>query len=135
MEICGVISSFIFIIVRPCSSCFYSYYHLVLQMGYNTLNSYCGLLVVAAGIVLFLLVEKVVRYVEDNSTGASAWSHGHHHHHHKISKKLKDASDVHDKMQSNSSKETEGNGSDEVSDNSLNADNLTQHESLLRKVS
>ncbi|KAJ9152992.1 hypothetical protein P3X46_026489 [Hevea brasiliensis] len=89
---------------------------------------------VLAGIVLFLLVEKLVRYVEDNSSGASAWSHGHHHHQ-KSSKKLKDGDDddVNEVMQSKSPKETEGNVSDEVSDNYLNGVNLTENESLLRK--
>ncbi|XP_038892402.1 IAA-alanine resistance protein 1 [Benincasa hispida] len=46
---------------------------------------------VLAGIVLFLLVEKIVRYVEDNSEGGNGGSHGHHHHH--KNKKLKDDSD------------------------------------------
>lgn len=88
---------------------------------------------VLAGIVLFLLVEKVVRYVEDNSTGANAWNHGHHHHNHNSSKKLKDDSDAHDKTQSKSSKEGDGKGSDEVLDDSSNDTNFTQSESLLRK--
>nr|CAB3481277.1 unnamed protein product [Digitaria exilis] len=36
------------------------------------------------GIVLFFIVEKIVRYVEDNSRdGAYSVGHGHHHHHHK----------------------------------------------------
>ncbi|KAG5531969.1 hypothetical protein RHGRI_026547 [Rhododendron griersonianum] len=47
---------------------------------------------VLAGIVLFLVVEKIVRYVEDNSRGASQWTHSHHHHH-ESSKKLKDDDD------------------------------------------
>lgn len=88
---------------------------------------------VLAGIVLFLLVEKVVRYVEDNSTGANAWNHGHHHHNHNSSKKLKDDGDAHDKTQSKSSKEGDGKGSDEVLDDSSNDTNFTQSESLLRK--
>lgn len=88
---------------------------------------------VLAGIVLFLLVEKVVRYVEDNSTGANAWNHGHHHHNHNSSKKLKDDSDAHDKTQSKSSKEGDGKGSDEVLDDSSNDTKFTQSESLLRK--
>ncbi|KAG6764351.1 hypothetical protein POTOM_031817 [Populus tomentosa] len=88
---------------------------------------------VLAGIVLFLLVEKVVRYVEDNSSGANAWNHGHHHHNHNSSKKLKDDSDAHDKTQSKSSKEADGKGSDEVLDDSSNDTNFTQSESLLRK--
>lgn len=44
---------------------------------------------VLAGIVVFLLVEKLVRYVEENSSGSSTWGH-HQHHHHAGSKKLKD---------------------------------------------
>lgn len=90
-------------------------------------------LVVAAGIVLFLLVEKVVRYVEANATDANAWSHGHHHHHHKTSKKLKNEdNDVHDHVQS--SKEATENESDDVSEHSLNGNKIMQQESHLRKV-
>lgn len=51
---------------------------------------------ILAGIILFLLVEKLVRYVEDSSGGFGSWSHGHHHHHHhhhKLNKKLKDDDD------------------------------------------
>ncbi|KAI3937703.1 hypothetical protein MKW92_020922 [Papaver armeniacum] len=48
---------------------------------------------VLSGIVLFLLVEKVVRYVEKHSR-ANAWGHGHHHHHHKSSNGLKDDDDA-----------------------------------------
>ncbi|XP_002521911.2 IAA-alanine resistance protein 1 [Ricinus communis] len=89
---------------------------------------------VLAGIVLFLIVEKVVRYVEGNSTGAYAWNHGHHHHHRKSSKKLKDDDDANDVIPSQPLKEIEGKGSDEISDNSLNGDsNSTEQESLLRK--
>ena len=46
-----------------------------------------------AGIVVFLLVEKLVRYVEENSSGSNAWGHHHHHHHAGGSKKLKDEDD------------------------------------------
>ena len=42
-----------------------------------------------AGIVVFLLVEKLVRYVEENSSGSNTWGH----HHHAGSKKLKDEDD------------------------------------------
>ncbi|MCL7026224.1 hypothetical protein MKW94_013829 [Papaver nudicaule] len=49
---------------------------------------------VLSGIVLFLLVEKVVRYVEEHSRGANAWGHGHHHHHRKSSDGLKDDDDA-----------------------------------------
>lgn len=101
-----------------------------------------NVLVVAAGIVLFLLVEKVVRYVEDKSRGAHAWSHGHHHHHHKSAKILKDDNNSHDIMQSLSLDEkegktlemsSEGKVSGEVSEKSSKGNDLTQHE-LLRKV-
>lgn len=57
--------------------------------------------VFAAGIVLFLIVEKIVRYVEDFSGGADEWSHGHHHHHHRHTHiiKLKDDDDANDNDQ------------------------------------
>ncbi|GAA0174322.1 primary active transporter [Lithospermum erythrorhizon] len=42
---------------------------------------------VLAGIVLFLIVEKVVRYVEDQSGTHGLHHHHHHHHHHKNSRK------------------------------------------------
>ncbi|KAL6188067.1 hypothetical protein ACLB2K_039461 [Fragaria x ananassa] len=61
---------------------------------------------VLAGIVLFLLVEKIVRYVEEHSGGTNAWGHGHHHHHH--SKKLKDDNDSHDDLLSESSTGMDG---------------------------
>lgn len=108
----------------------------------NTLNSYCDILVVAAGIVLFLVVEKVVRYVEENSRGAHAWSHGHHHHHHKSNKILKDDNNSHDIVQSVSLDGKEGKTlemsseekvSGEVSEKSSKENDLTQHEHL-RKV-
>lgn len=54
---------------------------------------------ILGGIVVFLLVEKVVRYVEAKSGGASSWGHGHHHHHHKNSKKSDDDNYTHDNPQ------------------------------------
>lgn len=87
---------------------------------------------VLAGIVLFLLVEKIVRYIEEKSGEANSWGHGHHHHHHKSSKKLKDNDDL-GKTQSQPSNGTEGVVSDEVSEDSLNEDNLAQHGTLLRR--
>ncbi|CAA0814761.1 IAA-alanine resistance protein 1 [Striga hermonthica] len=42
---------------------------------------------ILAGIVVFLIVEKLVRYVEEFSGGESAWGLGHHHHHHKHTNK------------------------------------------------
>lgn len=97
----------------------------------STLNSYYDILIVAAGIVLFLLVEKLVRYVDENSGEADSLGHGHHHHHHN-SKKLKDDDDVHGKKQSQSSRGTEEKVSDQVSEDSLNRDSVTQQESLRR---
>ncbi|KAL9454093.1 hypothetical protein AB3S75_009654 [Citrus x aurantiifolia] len=87
---------------------------------------------VLAGIVLFLIVEKIVRYVEENSGESNSWGHGHHHLHLKSSKKLKDDDDL-GKTQSESSSGTEGIVSNEVSEDSLNGDNLAQHETLLRR--
>ncbi|XP_015957922.1 IAA-alanine resistance protein 1 [Arachis duranensis] len=84
---------------------------------------------ILAGIALFLLVEKVVRYVEENSGGASSWTHGHHHHNHNSKKKLKDDSN------SNTKEEKfldEGKDSKQVS-NDLKEDNPAQSESSLRK--
>ncbi|KAL3502129.1 hypothetical protein ACH5RR_036578 [Cinchona calisaya] len=52
---------------------------------------------ILAGIVLFLLVEKLVRYVEDSSGGGSVWGHGHHHHH-KKNTKLKTENDAEEKL-------------------------------------
>ncbi|OMO60794.1 Zinc/iron permease, partial [Corchorus capsularis] len=81
---------------------------------------------VLGGIVLFLLVEKVVRYVEENSGGAGGWGHGHHHHQHKSNKKLKNDDDVHD-----SHSQSPG----DVSNDSLDGGNATQHEIRKRKAS
>ncbi|KAJ0435786.1 putative zinc/iron permease [Helianthus annuus] len=49
------------------------------------------------GIVVFLLVEKIVRYVEERSGGTDSLGHGHHHHHHRNHKKtdtLQDTSET-----------------------------------------
>ncbi|CAI0409725.1 unnamed protein product [Linum tenue] len=73
---------------------------------------------ILAGIVVFLLVEKLVRYVEDNSTG-DVWGHSHHHHH-KSSEKLKDGNDV-------------DGSSDEISDNMSNGDKLSQKDSVVQR--
>ncbi|XP_027342430.1 IAA-alanine resistance protein 1 isoform X2 [Abrus precatorius] len=77
---------------------------------------------ILAGIVLFLLVEKVVRYVEENSGGANSWTHGHHHHNHQKKKKLKD-----------DNKSTIHLPSDKASHDSSKGDNSAQSESSLRK--
>ncbi|XP_010271119.1 PREDICTED: IAA-alanine resistance protein 1 [Nelumbo nucifera] len=98
---------------------------------------------VLSGIVLFLLVEKVVRYVEDHSRkGAYAWGHGHHHHHHpKNSNKLKDDQDgpkdlnsgsIHEKNGNELETSSEGKVIDQVS-GALNVEKENQQESVLRK--
>ncbi|KAM0013990.1 putative zinc/iron permease [Helianthus debilis subsp. tardiflorus] len=48
------------------------------------------------GIVVFLLVEKIVRYVEERSGGTDSLGHGHHHHHrnHKKTDTLQDTSET-----------------------------------------
>ncbi|KAI5385398.1 IAA-alanine resistance protein 1 [Lathyrus oleraceus] len=94
---------------------------------------------ILAGIVLFLLVEKLVRYVEENSGGANSWGHGHHHHNHNSKKKLEDDnnSDVNNQSQSIKTKKErlvdEGKEDNQVSHDSLKGDKLAQTESSLRK--
>ncbi|KAL5175133.1 IAA-alanine resistance protein 1 [Glycine soja] len=96
-------------------------------------------MVLAAGIVLFLLVEKLVRYVEENSGRANSWTHGHHHHHHNSKEKLKDdnSSTANFQSESNNAKEErlidERKEDDQVSLDSLKGDNPSQSESSLRK--
>lgn len=66
----------------------------------------------AVGIVLFFIVEKIVRYVEDNSQ-RGGHSHGHHHHHHK-------RQDISDKAKSGHIKsDDEGKDTDQAQQNSL----------------
>lgn len=77
-----------------------------------------------------------MRYVEDHSQGTNAWNHGHHHHHHhhsKSNKKLDDAKNVEDNVQSKSS---DGNeiSSETLSHDSLDGKNTGSSSSLLRKV-
>ena len=81
-----------------------------------------------------------MRFVEDNSRGSNAWSHGHHHHHHKKTKKSKDDddNDSHDDLISKSSdgedkpKSSEGQVIDEAPNGSSKEG--AKHESSLRKV-
>lgn len=105
-----------------------------MQIGFQILNSFSGVSFVAAGIVLFLIVEKVVRYVEENSGEANSWGHGHHHHHHKSIKKLKDDSDIRAEKEPESSSGKE-KVSDESSEDTWNGDEFTEPESHIRKVS
>lgn len=93
---------------------------------------------ILAGIVLFLLVEKIVRYVEENSGGANSWTHGHHHHNHHNKKKVKDdnCSTVNLQSQSSDAKEERllhERKDDQVSHDSLKGDNPSQSETSLRK--
>ncbi|KAJ1430552.1 Zinc/iron permease [Sesbania bispinosa] len=88
------------------------------------------------GIVLFLLVEKLVRYVEENSGGANSWTHGHHHHNHNSKKKLKNDSNSDVNLHSQSSNAKEESMLDEgkeYNQDSLKGDNPAQSESSLRK--
>ncbi|XP_057962448.1 IAA-alanine resistance protein 1 isoform X2 [Malania oleifera] len=96
---------------------------------------------ILAGIVLFLIVEKVVRYVEDVSGGTNMRGHSHHHHHHnKNGKRLKNDQDDHGNEAESLNDENRGalgmspkeKVLDEASDDSLNGEKKTQYE-LLRK--
>uniref|UniRef100_A0A803MQD6 IAA-alanine resistance protein 1 n=1 Tax=Chenopodium quinoa TaxID=63459 RepID=A0A803MQD6_CHEQI len=63
------------------------------------------------GIVVFLIVEKIVRYVEEISGGEHSGTHSHHHHrHNKSSKKVKDDDDIDEKSSEKPSKEKKLNG-------------------------
>ncbi|GAU34643.1 hypothetical protein TSUD_66930 [Trifolium subterraneum] len=94
---------------------------------------------ILAGIVLFLLVEKLVRYVEENSGGANSWGHGHHHHNHNSKKKLKadNNSDVNIQSKSTNTKkerlEDDGKEDNQVSHDSLKGEKPAQSEPSLRK--
>ncbi|XP_014510047.1 IAA-alanine resistance protein 1 [Vigna radiata var. radiata] len=85
---------------------------------------------ILAGIVLFLLVEKVVRYVEENSGEANSWTHGHHHHNHNSKKKLKDDNFSNDAKEDRLLDERKDNP---VSSDALKGDNPSESETLLRK--
>ncbi|XP_008389136.2 IAA-alanine resistance protein 1-like isoform X1 [Malus domestica] len=119
----------------------HSHSHLHEHSHSHSLDDLSVGLSILAGIVLFLLVEKTVRYVEENSGGTNAWSHGHHHHHHhKKSKKLKDDNDSHDDLQSESSNGKDGRKLTKSSDGEVTADGLndslienTQQDSHIRK--
>lgn len=61
------------------------------------------------GIVLFFLVEKIVRYVEAHATnGSNDFIHGHHHHHHhKKKQKLQhDGEDTNQELLDSKNRET-----------------------------
>ncbi|KAM0836917.1 hypothetical protein ACQ4PT_062004 [Festuca glaucescens] len=74
------------------------------------------------GIVLFFIVEKIVRYVEDNAqNGVHSLGHGHHHHHHK-------REDTSDKAKLDHTKnDHEGKDTDQ-------ADEQTLHDGAIDKI-
>lgn len=76
-------------------------------LAFQIVKSYCTLLV-TAGIVVFLIVEKLVRYVEEYSGGVGLGHH--HHHHHKNSNKLKDDNHVRENHQAQSHDEKSSEG-------------------------
>ncbi|KAJ8648419.1 hypothetical protein MRB53_001442 [Persea americana] len=113
------------------------------QSHSHTLKDLSVGLSILSGIVLFLLVEKVVRYVEELSgRGAHALGHGHHHHHHhKSGNKLKDDDLGSDdpnapltKTENGSASEMASDTLDGVSDDCLNNEKHSQ-ETVLRKRS
>ncbi|KAK1412095.1 hypothetical protein QVD17_33078 [Tagetes erecta] len=86
-------------------------------------------LYILSGIVVFLLVEKIVRYVEERSGGVDSWGHGHHHHHHKKTESLQGTNDGDDKRKNPA---VDGkNLSETASGESLNPEKPS--ESVLRK--
>lgn len=93
--------------------------------------------------MLFLLVEKIVRYVDDHTGGDSSAALGHHHHHHHHSKKS-DAQTAYYKekncnMPSETADEINGSTSDSSSENVVESVSDIQEnklpENVLRKVS
>ncbi|KAI4338854.1 hypothetical protein MLD38_023862 [Melastoma candidum] len=95
---------------------------------------------VLGGILLFLVVEKLVRYVEEKSGGERL----HHHHHHKSNKKLNHVNDPDDtkamladgKNEKPDSTPSEGMNLNEFKEDSLVGDDLKDNVSLRkRKVS
>ncbi|KAK6146650.1 hypothetical protein DH2020_020519 [Rehmannia glutinosa] len=70
---------------------------------------------ILAGIVVFLIVEKLVRYVEKFSGGENAWGLGHHHHHHMHTDKLKDDDHTHENHQRLAHDEKDGRLSEKTS--------------------
>ncbi|KAF3793787.1 IAA-alanine resistance protein 1 [Nymphaea thermarum] len=95
----------------------------------------CPVFVEAAGIVFFLLIEKIVRYVE-GASGKEGLHHGHHSHHHrprgKITKKHEETNDqldhaLADKRKSKSEAASETEILDGVSSETTNDSQNTLH--------
>ncbi|XP_071706985.1 IAA-alanine resistance protein 1-like [Rutidosis leptorrhynchoides] len=86
---------------------------------------------ILSGIVVFLLVEKVVRYIEERSGGDTSWGHHHHHHHHH--KKNESLHDVNgdDDINKRTTRD-EGKVSETAYDKSLKTEKQSEH-SVLRK--
>ncbi|KAI4302743.1 hypothetical protein MLD38_038454 [Melastoma candidum] len=92
---------------------------------------------VLGGILLFLVVEKLVRYVEEKSGGEKL----HHHHHHKSTKKLNHVNDPDDtkatvadgKNEKPGSTPSEGMNLNEFKDDSLDGDELKGNGSLRKR--
>lgn len=71
------------------------------------------------GIVLFFIVEKIVRYVEDNSQkGAHSFGHGHHHHHHNR-QDISDKAKLDDTESDHEGKDTDPTEKDSLHDDSI----------------
>ncbi|KAF5750064.1 IAA-alanine resistance protein 1 [Tripterygium wilfordii] len=108
-------------------------HHFHVGSGHSHSHSLTDLSVgisVLSGILLFLVVEKLVRYVEDNSGAANTWSHSHHNHHHKMNRNLNNDNNDNEKTSSRSSQRKELH---ERTDDSLDGDNLSQNESLWKR--
>lgn len=88
-----------------------------------------------AGIVVFLIVEKIVRFVEEISGGEHSGTHAHHHHHrhHKSSKK-KDDDDDDDLDEKSSEKPSKEKLSDGASDAASKSKPVAGTQSELKKV-
>jgi zinc transporter 7 len=71
---------------------------------------------------LFFIVEKIVRFVEDNAqNGAHSLGHGHHHHHHK-QQDTSDKTNLDHKKTDHEAKDTD------------QADKETLHDGVIGKV-
>ncbi|KAL9224463.1 hypothetical protein vseg_000492 [Gypsophila vaccaria] len=84
------------------------------------------------GIVVFLIVEKVVRFVEEYSGGEHLGAHAHHHHH-KSSKKVKADKDSQKKSPVSLSKEKKSDGSESSDNDTSKTKQVSGPQSDLRK--
>lgn len=91
------------------------------------------------GIVLFFLVEKIVRYVEDHSAnGANDLTHGHHHHNKRQQKLKHDGEDTNQQLSDSKNRETLDMTSEKKlngqSDASLKNDKHDKQENLRKRT-